>query len=83
MGVVNENVTIVNVHLVLRHEGKLFISRLEKEFQDSTSGAHNEKGREGGKEREAPTHLIKIQNLPMLHALLKRGKTTRYLAKKK
>ena len=24
----------------------------------------------GGKEREAPTHLIKIQNLPMPHALL-------------
>ena len=23
-----------------------------------------------GKEREAPTHLIKIQNLPMPHALL-------------
>ena len=39
-------------------------------------------GRGGGKEREAPTHLIKIQNLPMLHVLLKIGKTTRYLAKK-
>jgi hypothetical protein len=39
--------------------------------------------RGGGKECKAPTHLIKIQNLPMLHALLKIGKTTRYLAKKK
>ena len=28
-------------------------------------------GRGGGKEREAPTHLIEISKFPMLHALLK------------
>ena len=32
------------------------------------------------KEREVPTHLIKVQNLPMLHTLLKIVKTTRYVA---
>ncbi len=40
------------------------------------------KGRGGGKEREAPTHLLKSQNLPMLHTLLKIGITARYVAKK-
>ena len=38
-------------------------------------------GKEREKEREAPTHLIEISNLPMLHALLKIGKTARYIAK--
>ena len=40
------------------------------------------KGRGGGKKREAPTHLIESQNLPMLHVLLKIGITARYVAKK-
>ena len=40
------------------------------------------KGRGGGKEREAPTHLIGISELPMLHVLPKIGMTTRYVAKK-
>ena len=44
------------------------------------------KGRGGGKEREAHTHLIEISELShgpaMLHALLKIGITARYVAKK-
>ena len=37
------------------------------------------KGRGGGKEREAPMHLIKISEL---YVLLKIGITARYVAKK-
>ena len=36
------------------------------------TGVHNERGK--GKEREAPTRLIKNSNLPMLHMLLEIGK---------
>ena len=36
-------------------------------------------GRGGGKEHEAPAHLIVISELSMLRALLKIGITTRYM----
>ena len=45
-----------------------------------TSGAHNERRRGRGKEREAPTHLIEISELTHAAHITKNSQITGYVA---